>query len=183
MDFGKVLKKITGEFVKNKIKYALIGGYALGLYGVVRSTADLDFLIAKDQAGLLKILLKKYLYAIVYESENVIQFEHPTGVFGSLDFLYAFRPVSLEMLIRAPKKKIFGGEIVVPVALPEDIIGLKIQAMHNDPGRLTLDMEDIKGLMAANAKGMDWKIIKAHFEMFGRVGLFEELKNEYFPQK
>ena len=44
MDFEIVLKKLIKEFEKNDIRYALIGGFAVGLLGSGRSTMDLDFM-------------------------------------------------------------------------------------------------------------------------------------------
>lgn len=179
MDFERVLDDIISGFDKNKISYGLIGGYALGLYGVVRATMDLDFLIDKQHRIFLKQFMAERLYETSYESENVVQFRHPTGVYGCIDFLYAFRQPSLEMLKRAVYKKICEEKIILKVLIPEDIIGLKVQAFNNDAGRRISDLEDIKNLMAANADAIDWSIIEKHFVLFGMTELFGELKNEY----
>ncbi len=45
MDFEKSIKKIIEGFEREKIGYALIGGFALGLYGITRTTIDLDFIV------------------------------------------------------------------------------------------------------------------------------------------
>ncbi|MDD5194186.1 MAG: hypothetical protein PHQ96_00745 [Candidatus Omnitrophica bacterium] len=179
MDFEIVLKNLADEFEKNKIGYALIGGFALGIYGVVRSTNDLDFLIDKKHQALLKKIMKQNAYDIIHESEDVIQFEHPTGAFGSIDFLYAFRQPSLEMLNRAVKKIIFEETITLSVLLPEDLIGLKVQSLQNNPQRKVLDLEDIKGLLEANAANLNWGLIEKHFALFGLNGIYVELKNAY----
>ncbi|MEW6679738.1 MAG: hypothetical protein AB1297_01780 [bacterium] len=44
MDFKMVLGLLLNDFQKENIRYGLIGGLALGLYGIHRSTLDLDFL-------------------------------------------------------------------------------------------------------------------------------------------
>src|SRR3989304_7709231 len=43
MDLETVLHQIILKMQNQKIRYALIGSFALGLWGVVRSTLDLDF--------------------------------------------------------------------------------------------------------------------------------------------
>ncbi len=48
------------------------------------------------------------------------------------------------MLKHAELKTIFEGEQSIPVILPEDLIGLKIQALNDDPSRTSLDMVDIE---------------------------------------
>jgi len=179
MDFERVFKNIIKAFKDNDVRYGLIGGYALGLYGVVRSTADLDFLIDKKKERILKRLMGNNLYEIVHETDNLIQFEHPTAIMGSIDFLYAFREPSLAMLERAVIKGIFPEKIPVKVLLPEDLIGLKVQAMHNDAKRIAFDMADIRSLMEINAQAMDWGIIEKHFALFNDAGLLKKLKNEY----
>ncbi len=179
MDFKTVLKKLIYAFEKKEIRYALIGGFALGVYGVVRATNDLDFLIDKKHEDFLKKFMKQNMYDVIYKSEDVIQFEHPTGIFGSIDFLYAFRKPSLEMLKRAVKKDLFEETITVKVLLPEDIIGLKVQAFANQPNRKILELEDIKNLIMANSTDLDWEIIKDHFALFNLNTLYKELKDAY----
>ncbi|MGQ9623624.1 MAG: nucleotidyl transferase AbiEii/AbiGii toxin family protein [Candidatus Caldatribacteriaceae bacterium] len=48
MDFRTVFEKVVQDFHDSKIRYALIGGFALGLWGIPRATVDLDFLITKE---------------------------------------------------------------------------------------------------------------------------------------
>jgi len=40
---------------KNKVKYLLVGGWAVGAYGNPRATKDIDFLLANDQKNINKI--------------------------------------------------------------------------------------------------------------------------------
>ena len=51
------------------------------------------------------------------------------------------------MLERAVEREIFDSTIKIKVLRPEDIIGLKLQAMNNDAERKEHDMQDIKSLM------------------------------------
>ena len=43
------IKKVTDALNKANITYALVGGYAVALHGVIRGTVDLDFVIALEQ--------------------------------------------------------------------------------------------------------------------------------------
>lgn len=183
MNFEKALKEIIRGFKKNNVSYGLIGGFALGLYNVVRSTNDLDFLIDKKHSVFLKNFMQKKAYELIYESENVVQFEHPIGVFGSIDFLYAFRKPSIEMLNRVTMLKVLDGKLELNVLKPEDIIGLKVQAFINRPERRSLEIEDIKRLAQTQRSIMDWEIVKTHFELFNQNALFDELRNEYEKTK
>jgi len=46
---GMFIKKVTDALNKAGITYALVGGYAVALHGVIRGTVDLDFVIALEQ--------------------------------------------------------------------------------------------------------------------------------------
>ena len=59
MDFKFVLEKLLGAFNERHVHYALIGGFALGLLGIGRTTVDLDFLINNEDISKIDDLYKK----------------------------------------------------------------------------------------------------------------------------
>lgn len=74
MDFEQVLGKAIRDFERENISYGLIGGFALGLWGVISATADLGFLFDKKGLGKAKEIMLRYGYNCFYESENVAQY-------------------------------------------------------------------------------------------------------------
>ena len=44
-----LLYELTDAFTSAKLKYAVVGGYALALHGLVRATMDVDFVISLTQ--------------------------------------------------------------------------------------------------------------------------------------
>ncbi|MEW6326249.1 MAG: nucleotidyltransferase [Thermodesulfobacteriota bacterium] len=84
-----------------------------------------------------------------------------------MDFLHAFRSASRRMLEQSEEKKIFGGRLTIRVLRPEDLVGLKVQAMVNDKSRWTNDLADIEGIMALHTADLDWSIIEEYFALFG----------------
>ncbi len=139
MDFKATLAALIEVFNREKIRYALIGGFALGALGVPRATVDLDFLIEKDDLEKIGRIMESLAYNCVYKSENVTQYVSPVKIFGEVDFLHAFRVISRKMLARAKSIDIFEGKAQIKVLLPEDIIGLKAQSLANDPKKVELD--------------------------------------------
>jgi predicted nucleotidyltransferase len=81
------------------------------------------------------------------------------------DFQHARRPVSRNVLTRADRVGFDGNPIMVVQA--EDLIGLKVQAYHNNPKRLQ-DRLDIQALVNANWGKLDLSRVRAHFALFGR---------------
>ncbi len=59
-------EEILKEFQMQKVKYVLVGGFAVNLLGSMRSTADLDILVEMSDDNLKKIIkiLKKKGYQV-----------------------------------------------------------------------------------------------------------------------
>ncbi|MGC2062174.1 MAG: nucleotidyl transferase AbiEii/AbiGii toxin family protein [Thermodesulfovibrionales bacterium] len=179
MDFKLVLSKLLTSFSENNIRYALIGGFALGIWGVARGTVDIDFLVNREDMEKVDELMHGLGYECRYRTENVTQFVSPLQVFGEVDFLHAFRMHSLGMLERAEERPLFNGAVSVKVLKIEDLIGLKVQAIANNKDRSTVDMADIEALMSVNRTGMDWGLIEEYFGLFGLDELIVELRRKY----
>jgi hypothetical protein len=178
MNFRTTLHHLVRGFVDEGIGYALIGGYAAGLWGVARGTVDIDFLVVHDDLPRLDRIMTQCGFSLVHRSENVSQFSSPRG---GIDFLHAFRRHSLAMLGRAVERTIFAGEIVVRVLRPDDLIGMKIQAIANDPQRTALDRYDIEELLRLHGATLDWQLVEEYFDLFEMRDLFIELKGKYAP--
>jgi len=178
MDFKSVLSILLKEFDKNNIDYALMGGFALGIWGVGSTTVDIDFLVSRDHMMKTDRIMLEAGYECKYRSENVSQYVSSLRVFGEVDFLHAFREASLEMLKRAVQKEIFGGSLKIKVLKPEDLIGLKLQAIRNDPERADRDTMDINSLISIHGEGLDWSLIEGYFQIFDMEELYRKLVKE-----
>lgn len=179
MDFKLVTDKLTAAFAQEKIQYALIGGYAVSLWGIPRATVDLDFLVRRDDIEKVRQIAESLGYHCIHSSENVTQFDADDQELGEVNFLHAFRPASLGMLERAELKTVFDGQRPIPVIQPEDLIGLKIQAIANKPSRMAIDRFDIEGLMQICGNQLDWQRIANYFDLFEMSELYLELKERY----
>ena len=175
MDFRSVLSTLLKRFDDENIGYALMGGFALGLWGAGRSTVDLDFLVRRDDMDKAGAIMFETGYEVKYKSDDVTQFISPLKVFGEVDFLHAFREASGKMLDRAVEKDIFDEKIRIKVLRPEDIIGLKLQALNNDPGRKEVDMQDVRELMAVQKGNLDLVLVEEYFNLFGLEEVYREL--------
>ena len=176
MDFKLVLERLLTGFQEKDIRYALTGGFALGLWGGSRSTVDLDFLVHREDMDKVHMLMTGLGYEIHHHTENVSQYVSPLARFGGIDFIHAFRDASVEMLKRAVEKEIFSGSMKVRTMIPEDIIGLKLQAVYNNPKREKIDMADIEMLVSVHNRKLDWELLKRYFTIFEMDDLFEKIK-------
>jgi len=180
MDFEKVIKTIIGKLIQQNIQFAVIGGFALGAWGIMRSTVDLDLLILANDMDKVDSILKESFYECVYKSENVSQYVSDLKPLGQIDILHAFRDTSISIIKRAKKLKAFD-RYEIPVAIPEDIIGLKLQALANDKSREDMEYFDIDMILKylnEGEKNVDWDLLKEYFSLFN----FNE-KYKYFRRK
>ncbi len=162
MDFKTVLSSLIKRFNEQDVRYGLMGGFALGLWGVARATVDIDFLIDRRDMGKADGIMKNLGYAVKFSSDNVTQYASPVAIFGEVDFLHAFREATMGMLAQAAEKQVFGGEFKIRVLLPEDIIGHKMPAIKNDPSRRAIDLADIKALVDIRGEELDWKAVEKY---------------------
>jgi hypothetical protein len=179
MDFEKVLPLIIKEFEKEKVQYALIGGFALGAIGIMRSTMDLDFLINAVDITKVELIMAKYDYKCVHKTKNVSQYMAGAKVFGEIDFIHAFKALSLSMLARSKRTVLLGGQLRVNVVCPEDIIGLKVQALANDPLRETREYADIAEILSYVKENLDWELVKEYFYLFKKEKEFKLFQEKY----
>ena len=179
MDFKRVLGFLITEFNKHEIDYALIGGFALGIHGIMRTTMDIDFLVKGRDAGKVRTILERHSYKCIYITENVSQYVSEIKTHGTLDFIHAFRPISLRMLKEKQIKPIYNGKMAIPILKPEDIIGLKIQALANNPQRVELEKNDIKSILEKYHNSIDWGKLKEYFLLFSLIDYYEECRKEF----
>ena len=177
MDFRTVLSLLIKNFDENNIRYGLIGGFALILLGVPRTTVDLDFLVHKCDLEKLNRIMGKIGYKLVFQSENVSQYVSDRSSLGEVDFLHAFRNYEIKMLKHSQPMKF--NDLSIMVLKPEDIIGLKVQAMVNDIARKNKELADIESILEKCKEQINWRNIKEYFVLFELDEEYKTLENRY----
>ena len=177
MNFKQTIELLLQVLNKNPEKYALIGGFALGFSQVHRTTSDIDFLVDIDAVEPFTEFLTGLGYKKAFESEDVIQFSSALSPLASIDILIAHRPQAYTILSRARDEAAFGKPI--RVALTEDLIGLKLQALSNPMRENLYDHADIKALIKANRASLDFTLVEPYFDLFQQQELWAHLKIEF----
>jgi len=181
MDFALIFKFLIENLSREKIDFALMGGFALQAAGVTRTTQDIDLLVLSEDSPKIKGIMLKHGYEVLHESEEVLNFTSKNFELGRVDFLLARRKYTLAMLKRARKEPVLGGKFKIKVLSAEDQIGLKVQASSNNPKRLHQDMADVRMLLENNFSKLDINLIREYFRLFGREreldDMIKEIKN------
>lgn len=181
MDLVASLSRLGRRFDEAGVRFALIGGFAMALRGVQRATFDLDFLLTLSDLDAADAILREEGCARVFRSENVSHYQHPAPGGLRVDVLHAFRAPSLGMLGRADRLELAPG-CALPVLRIEDIVGLKIQALVNNPARALGDWNDIHRLIrhaGEQALPLEWGLIADYLEIFRLGGKLAELRGVY----
>lgn len=181
MNFLKVIATVTRQMDAESLRYALIGGFAMALRGVQRATIDMDFILLLDDLEKANEIFTAAGYRRAFNSTNVSHYISDDLELGRIDILHAFRGPTLSMLDRADRIEVEPG-ISLPVVQIEDIIGLKIQALVNDPTREAGDWNDIRIILeTAFEKGrqIDWELLRSYLEVFKLGGELTNLKKWY----
>ncbi|MFH1045604.1 MAG: nucleotidyl transferase AbiEii/AbiGii toxin family protein [Candidatus Omnitrophota bacterium] len=173
MNFALIFKFLIENLKREKIDFALIGGFALQAVGITRTTRDIDLMVLSAASPKIKEIMLKHGYKLLQECEDILNFTSKDFELGKVDFLLAHRKYTLAMLKRAKEEPVLGGKFKIKVLSVEDQIGLKIQATANEPQRLHQDMADVRTLIEIHYPNLDLQLLKEYFALFDRE---EELK-------
>jgi uncharacterized protein YbcI len=176
MDLKEVLKTLISRFQKQRIDFVLSGGLALTTMGIFRFTKDIDFLIYEESKDRVHRIMTDLGYRKQdFSSQEIISYFSPLKVLGQVDYLLARRKYTRAMMKRARRNPVFDGEFEVKTLTPEDLIGLKIQAIFNDPNnRFIVDAPDIQQILQIHTNKMDMKLVREYFKIFDKEDLLDE---------
>ena len=172
MNFASVLQRVTDFLETQKARYAVIGGVALVMYGLPRTTLDLDLVVDFTVQDTLIQWLEAQGYRTVHRSAGYSNHSHSDSDWGDLDFVY-IRGETAEKLFAACRKAKGPGGLEVPVPTPEHLAALKVVSLKNDPDRAFRDQEDLRFLL--HLPGVDQKQIRSYFERHGLDERFDEI--------
>ncbi|MDI6840037.1 MAG: hypothetical protein QMD71_04150 [bacterium] len=132
------------ELNKHKVRYLVIGGIAVNLYGIPRATADLDLMVEMTSENLKKLItaieqlgyrpkvpVKALDFADPVKRKKwqaekgmvVFNFFHPAKPFESID-IFVDNPIRFE-IAEQNKKIVTAGEIKIPLISINHLIELK----------------------------------------------------------
>ena len=161
--FLDAIRLVRATAEQHGFRVALIGGFALPFHGVRRATGDVDFLIDASGAAALHAALVGAGYEVLHRSGDVANYRAARSTAAGVDVLFAHRAPTIAMLDRA---KTPDGAIGVPVVDAEGLIGLKLQALVNDPRRRRQDEADIVQLLRSNLATLNIPLLEEYFALF-----------------
>ena len=176
--FLRALELVSDAAERGGYRIGLIGGFALPFHGVMRATADVDFLVDAAGADHLHQALIAAGQRCLHRTQELANYDSTTPDLAPVDVLYARRPATLAMLERALHASPPGADVAIPVVDAEGIIGLKVQAMANAPARRDRERADIRELLTAHRHRLDLALIREYYRLLGLEAELDELLDE-----
>ena len=155
-----VIKKLCDILNNLNIDYALIGGIAAILYGIQRTTLDIDVLIGtrsrKDIISLVSALKDNGFEVVLEEALQALKERtHFTAIHEGavlIDFKFASSPLDFSTLDR--KRYFVLNSTIIYISPLEELIAAKLKIL----GSLK-DIEDALQLMYIFHDRIDWKLL------------------------
>lgn len=154
----------------------LIGGFAVNYYKVGRQTADVDFLITKEDFEKIIGLLKQAGYKLDYAHRFFVQLKSNEETdLMDLDFMFVDKETMHGIIKDGQKVKIAGQEFIVPSL--NHLIALKLHSLkHNFKFRENRDLPDIIELVRINKMDIKSKKFQELCSKYGTEEIYRKIK-------
>lgn len=149
MKYFNIFQVISDIFIKGEVKCILIGGFAVNYYKVTRQTADIDFLITRDDFKKISGLLENKGFKEDDAQEVFARFIGERPYLMDVDFMFVDKETLDKILKEGKQISITGEKFIVPCL--NHLIALKLHAIkYNSKLREYKDLADIIELIRVN---------------------------------
>ncbi|HQQ78222.1 MAG TPA: hypothetical protein PLB01_12785 [Thermoanaerobaculia bacterium] len=172
MDLRRVLGVVSSACGAAGARWAVIGGVAMNAYGHARTTFDFD---VASEARLREDLLRRLQtegFRLLNDVPAFSNLFHDDRDLGRLDFLWLDEKTSERVFAESRTLPIWGENI--PVASPEHLVAMKVQAVASSPTRVFRDGADLQFLL--KVPGIDDNRVREFFEGAGLLELLGRLR-------
>ena len=159
MKYPTIFHLISAISKEAGISCILIGGFAVNYYKYTRQTADVDFLITKEDFKKISGLLKKAGYKQDYTQEVFTRLKSNRLYLMDIDFMFVDEETLTKIIKNGKTTTIAGQKFIVPSL--HNLIALKLHSIKYNPKiRESKDLPDIINLIRINKinfKGKDFR--------------------------
>lgn len=147
-EYPTIFHLLASIFNETKARCVLIGGFAVNYYKVSRQTADIDFLITKDDFKKILGLLEEKGFKKDYEQEVFARLIGDEPHLMDLDFMFVDKETLDKIIAQGAQISIAKQQFIVPSL--NHLIALKLHAIKHNPKREYRDLPDIIELIRIN---------------------------------
>ena len=174
MDERSVFHLISEVTQKAGVSCILIGGFAVNYYKVTRQTADVDFLITKEDFTKISGFLEEAGYKQILAQEAFVQLKSGHLPLLDIDFMFVDQDTFKKIKSESQQLKIAGQHFIVPSL--NHLVALKLHSIkHNSKIRLTRDLPDIVNLIRINKVNVEAKEFKELCLKYGTEEIYQRI--------
>ena len=146
----------------------------MNFHKVTRQTADVDFLITKDDFDKIASRLEKEGFKQDYGQEVFVRLSAEKPFFWDIDFMFVDRETLDKIIKEAKEANIAGQKFLVPCL--NHLIALKLHAIKYNPGiREYKDLADIIELIRVNKVDAQTGAFKTLCLQYGTEELYRKI--------
>lgn len=141
LEFDQIIRRFSDK----NVEYAVIGGLAVGLYGYIRATEDIDFLVHTKDMRIAGAILDRLGYRQKREPwrfkdtqlvlQRFVKLADAPDEISVVDLLEADTPENLNMIANAIQVKF--SDILIRVLSASDLVEMK-RARNSDKDKLDI---------------------------------------------
>ena len=165
MTAADLFRSISNLLEQAGITYMLTGSFASSVYGMKRGSADIDFIIAADEAAIRRLLLLLPENDFYSELNQALEACRRKSMFNLLDHVTGLKIDLIFVKDREFSREEFGrrrkatvGGVPLYIAAPEDIILSKLEWAKL--GESSRQIEDAAGILKVRADELDLNYIE-----------------------
>jgi hypothetical protein len=175
MQFTEVLTTFAEFFEREKIRWAIAGGLAVGAWGYQRYTDDIDLVASGSERERVVAFAESLGYETTHASEGFSNHIHSVEDLGHIDMLYLYDRTETELFAAATKRVVLPG-LTAPVISAEHIAMMKAAAIKSRPERSFGDARDVEFLLTLPT--IDREKVRAYFERVGLLRIFNAIDHQ-----
>jgi hypothetical protein len=170
----KLFETIDAETRKRNLRFLVIGGLAVNLYGYSRDTADLDLLICAGQRGPWLDVFSQLGYAIYNDGGNFIQLASGQHSAWPVDLMLVQEKTFAPMFAASREVDLYGTSSRIPSL--DHLIALKLHALKNTRfDRFLKDFLDVENVIRINKLDLKSENIRQLFARYGTIELYDKV--------
>lgn len=174
MNERSVFHLISDLTRKEGVPCVLIGGFAVNHYNVTRQTADVDFLITREDFDRISGFLEKAGYEQTLAQDTFAQLRSGRLPLLDIDFMFVDQATLTKILSEGQLLKIAGQKFIVPSL--HHLIALKLHSIKYNPKiRLIRDLPDIVNLIRINKVNVGDKKFKELCLKYGTEEIYRRI--------
>lgn len=174
VDFERIFLLLADVSQKYKIHCILVGGFAVNHYKVTRQTADVDFVITKEDFDKIVPSLKKGGFTKIDILNAFAHLSSKTQYLMDLDFIFVDKETMDKMIKDGKKIDIVKKQFIVPSL--NTLIALKLHSIKFNPRlRESKDLPDIINLIRINKIKYKNKAFKDLCIKYGTKALYDKI--------